>query len=73
MARRLTDNDIRLAMLVACGKTNREIAQIKRCAPSTIGNELSELYNKLELTNLGSPRAGLAAWFAEHKKKASIK
>jgi DNA-binding NarL/FixJ family response regulator len=56
----LAPHELRVAMLVAEGKTNREVAAALFLAPKTIEHHLSTIYRKLDVKR----RTELARLFA---------
>lgn len=58
----LTDRERKIAMLVAQGMENKEIASILGCSPCTVRNHLANIMEKADTTN----RAGLTSWFVRH-------
>lgn len=58
----LTPREREIAMLVAQGMENKEIASILCCSPSTVRNHLANIMDKADTTN----RAGLTSWFVRH-------
>ena len=48
--RRLTDQERRIAMLAAEGRTNKEIAQILFLSPRTVSSHLYKIFPKLGVT-----------------------
>jgi len=61
----LTDKEIRVLGLLAEGKTNREIAQALYLSEGTVRNYVSNILNKLGLSN----RTEAAAYAVQHKIK----
>jgi len=61
----LTDQEMRVLVLLAEGKTNREIAQLLYLGEGTVRNYVSSILSKLGLAN----RAEAAAYAVQHKIK----
>lgn len=59
---RLTEREVSVAVLVAHGCTNEEIARELDLSPLTVKKHLERLYDRLEIEN----RTALAAWVWEH-------
>jgi len=62
----LTEQEMRVLMLLAEGKTNREIAQTLYLGEGTVRNYVSSILSKLGLAN----RAEAAAYAVQHKIKS---
>jgi len=61
----LTDQEMRVMVQVAEGKTNREIAEVLFLGEGTVRNYVSSILRKLNLTN----RAEAAVYAVEHRLK----
>jgi DNA-binding NarL/FixJ family response regulator len=64
----LTDQERRVLLLVADGKTNREIAQELHLGQGTVRNYVSNILSKLGLSN----RAEAAAYATKHNLRESL-
>ena len=58
----LSQQERRVVLLVAEGKTNKEIAQLLGLSPKTVRNYLSNVFDKLQLTR----RAEIVVKFSQH-------
>ena len=60
---RLTDTEQKILLLIAEGKTNKEIAEAVFLAEKTVRNYVSKIFSKMNLTN----RAAAAAYVSKRK------
>ena len=65
----LTRREYDIALMVADGLTHREIAQRCYRSTSTIKNQLSSVYVKLQIRDPYNKRAALARWIWERENR----
>jgi DNA-binding NarL/FixJ family response regulator len=64
----LTPSELKIALLVAQGMTNREVAASLFLSPKTVEHHLSHIYRKLDVRS----RTQLARLFAEERPTAGV-
>jgi DNA-binding CsgD family transcriptional regulator len=64
----LTPSELKIALLVAQGMTNREVAAALFLSPKTVEHHLSHIYRKLDVKS----RTQLARLFAEERPPAGV-
>ncbi|HWT91981.1 MAG TPA: helix-turn-helix transcriptional regulator, partial [Solirubrobacteraceae bacterium] len=64
----LTPSELKIALLVAQGMTNREVAASLFLSPKTVEHHLSHVYRKLDVRS----RTQLARLFAEERPAAGV-
>ena len=67
-AHELTSSELKIALLVAQGMTNREVAAALFLSPKTVEHHLSSIYRKLDVRS----RTQLARLFAEERPAAGV-
>jgi DNA-binding CsgD family transcriptional regulator len=68
MQHELTPSELKIALLVAQGMTNREVAASLFLSPKTVEHHLSHIYRKLDVRS----RTQLARLFAEERPAAGV-
>lgn len=63
----LTEREKEILSHLACGKTNKEISTVLSLSPSTVRNHISNIFNKLKISNRSQATAiaifaGLVNW-----------